>query len=83
MNPVYKRFFDIEDSVKANRLENRERDAIKNMDNDIAKTTLLAKGFRESGQKQSEWKQRLYSPMVAETHEYQYNADAFEASGVH
>ena len=25
MNPVYKRFFDIEDSVKANRLENRER----------------------------------------------------------
>ena len=25
MNPVYKRFFDIEDSVKANRLETRER----------------------------------------------------------
>ena len=25
MNPVYKRFFDIEDSVRANRLENRER----------------------------------------------------------
>ena len=25
MNPVHKRFFDIEDSVKANRLETRER----------------------------------------------------------
>ncbi len=25
MNPVYKRFFDIEDSVRANRLETRER----------------------------------------------------------
>ena len=25
MNPVYKRFYDIEDSVRANRLENRER----------------------------------------------------------
>ncbi len=25
MNPVYTRFFDIEDSVKANRLETRER----------------------------------------------------------
>ena len=25
MNPVYKRFFDIEDSVKANRHETRER----------------------------------------------------------
>ena len=24
----------------------------------------------------------VYAPMVAETHEYQYNADAFEASGV-
>ena len=25
LHPVYKRFFDIEDSVKANRLETRER----------------------------------------------------------
>ena len=24
----------------------------------------------------------VYAPMVAETHEYQYNADAFEARGV-
>ena len=24
----------------------------------------------------------LYAPMVAEAHEYQYNADAFEARGV-
>ena len=23
----------------------------------------------------------VYAPMVAETHEYQYNADAFEARG--
>ena len=155
---IKKRLFDIRENV---------RSAIKTMDKDIAKTALLAKGFREAGQtvanafrtfadksevdySQKEQKHPLtkavltpmkavrkllvsmelhldasidkldnlamnvqldkekhmenekeqeqteperaeaeqveaeivYAPMVAETHEYQYNADAFEARGV-
>ena len=155
--------------IKKRLLDIREnaRDAIKTTDKDIAKTALLAKGFREAGQtvanafrtfadkpevdySQKEQKHPItkavlapmkavkkilvsmelhldasidkldnlamnvqldkemhmenakaqeqtepdraeaerveaeivYAPMVAETHEYQYNADAFEASGV-
>jgi hypothetical protein len=65
----------------------------------MAKTALLAKGFREAGQTaanafrtfadkpESAEAERVeaevvYSPMVAEPQEYQYNADAFEARGV-
>ena len=41
MFSIKKRFLDIRENV---------RGAIKTTDNDIAKTALLAKGFREAGQ---------------------------------
>ena len=39
---------------------------------------------KEQEQTEPEWAEAeiVYAPMVAETHEYQYNADAFEARGV-
>ena len=87
---IKKRLLDIRENV---------RGAIKTTDKDIAKTELLAKGFREAGQTvtnafrtfadkpESAEAERVeaevvYSPMVAEPQEYQYNADAFEARGV-
>ena len=127
---IKKRLLDIRENV---------RDAIKTTDKDIAKTALLAKGFREAGQTLTPMKavrkllvsmelhldasidkldnlamnvqidkekrventksekqnvpdraeaepervnaEIVYTPMVAEAHEYQYNADAFEARG--
>ena len=87
--------------IKKGLLDIREnvRGAIKTTDEDIAKTALLAKGFREAGQtaanafrtfadkpERAEAErveaEIVYSPMVAEPQEYQYNADAFEARGV-
>ena len=72
---IKKRLLDIRENV---------RGAIKTSDKDIAKTALLAKGFREAGQTAAERIEAevVYSPMVAEPQEYQYNADAFEARGV-
>ena len=71
---IKKRLLDIRENV---------RGAIKTSDKDIAKTALLAKGFREAGQTATERIEAevVYSPMVAEPQEYQYNADAFEARG--
>ena len=71
---IKKRLLDIRENV---------RGAIKTTDKDIAKTALLAKGFREAGQTAAERIEAevVYSPMVAEPQEYQYNADAFEARG--
>ena len=87
--------------IKKGLLDIREnvRGAIKTTDEDIAKTALLAKEFREAGQtaanafctfadkpERAEAErveaEIVYSPMVAEPQEYQYNADAFEARGV-
>ena len=87
---IKKRLLDIRENV---------RGAIKTTDKDIAKTALLAKGFREAGQtaanafrtfadkpERAEAErveaEIVYAPMVAETHVYQYNEDAFEARGV-
>ena len=71
---IKKRLLDIRENV---------RGAIKTSDKDIAKTALLAKGFREAGQTAAERIEAevVYSPMVAEPQEYQYNAAAFEARG--
>ena len=87
--------------IKKGLLDIREnvRGTIKTTDKDIAKTALLAKGFREAGQTAANAfrtfadkperakaerveSEIVYSPMVAEPQEYQYNADAFEARGV-
>ena len=87
---IKKRLLDIRENV---------RGAIKTTDKNIAKTALLAKGFREAGQtaanafrtfadkpERAEAErveaEIVYAPMVAETHVYQYNEDAFEARGV-
>ena len=75
MNPVYKRFFDIEDSVKANRLETRERAIVNGWETKIDENGHVVSD--EAAQKKHNFHYNLWEMEKggAKTR-YQWNMDA-------